>query len=93
MDYIRRLAAAAELDDAGAAAVAAASGFGAGLQWALWLPSFERQCCFWHSGLQYHAPPHRLQHLLTLSRPTTLQLTLAQRKSPAAEAFFFPILE
>ena len=42
--------------------------------------------------MQHHAPPHRLQHLLPLSRPTTLQLTLVQRKSPLAPAFFFPIL-
>ena len=42
--------------------------------------------------MQHHAPPHRLQHLLPLSRPATVQLTLAQWKSPAAPAFFFPIL-
>ena len=73
--------------DAGADAGGALR-FGAGLQWALWLPPLRRQCCLWHSALQYHTAKHRAHFLLTVSLPITPQSRLAQQRSPSAAAFF-----
>ena len=80
--------------DAAAGPDAAAwSGSGGGLQYALWLPPLRRQCCPWHSGLQYRTALHLAHPLLTLSRPVASQSRLPQRMSPSAAAFFpLPII-
>ena len=65
-------------------------GVGGGLQWALWLPPREDQCCPWHLRLQYQTARHAAHIWLTLPLPVTSHLALAQRRvSPSA--VFFPI--
>ena len=84
---------AARGDAAAGPDAAASSGFGGGLQCALWLPPRDDQCRLWHFSLQYHVRRHRAHCMLTSFLPVRLQEALAQRNSPAAVAFFpLPIM-